>query len=285
MILLDGKKLSEKILSTLKLRILESIENGNRVPRLDIILVGEDFASKKYVGLKMDRACEIGIKVVLHEFDTNVSTEELLSLVRELNQDSRVDGVMVQLPLPDGIDTSVVLDSIWVEKDVDGLTSSNLGKLFKNDNTAIIPATARGILELLKEYKINIDGAKAVVVGRSNIVGLPTSAVLQNNNATVTVCHSHTKQLKKITTQADILVVAIGKGEYIDKDFVKENSVVIDVGININDKGKMVGDVKFNSVSKVASFLSPVPGGVGPMTVASLILNVVEIYEKNIKRF
>ncbi|MGI6423280.1 MAG: bifunctional 5,10-methylenetetrahydrofolate dehydrogenase/5,10-methenyltetrahydrofolate cyclohydrolase [Candidatus Dojkabacteria bacterium] len=285
MILLDGKKLSEKILSTLKLRILESIENGNRVPRLDIILVGEDFASKKYVGLKMDRACEIGIKVVLHEFDTNVSTEELLSLVRELNQDSRVDGVMVQLPLPDGIDTSVVLDSIWVEKDVDGLTSSNLGKLFKNDNTAIIPATARGILELLKEYKINIDGAKAVVVGRSNIVGLPTSAVLQNNNATVTVCHSHTKQLKKITTQADILVVAIGKGEYIDKDFVKENSVVIDVGININDKEKMVGDVKFNSVSKVASFLSPIPGGVGPMTVASLILNVVEIYERNVKRF
>ncbi len=285
MILLNGKQLSQKIANTLKSKISVYIDSGSRTPRLDIILVGEDFASKKYVDMKMKRAEEIGIKTVLHKFETNVSTEDIISEIKELNNDSRVDGVMVQLPLPKNIDTNVILESIDCSKDVDGLTSVNLGKLFKNDPSAIAPATAKGILKLLEEYDISIDGSKAVVIGRSDIVGLPTAAVLQNSNATVTVCHSHTKNLKEISKQADILVVGIGRAEYIDKGYVKEGAAVIDVGTNRGKDDKLVGDVKFGSVKKVAEYITPVPGGVGPMTISSLLLNLFEIYERNVKRY
>ncbi len=285
MILLNGKQLSQKIANTLKSKISVYIDSGSRTPRLDIILVGEDFASKKYVDMKMKRAEEIGIKTVLHKFETNVSTEDIISEIKELNNDSRVDGVMVQLPLPKNIDTNVILETIDCSKDVDGLTSVNLGKLFKNDPSAIAPATAKGILKLLEEYDISIDGSKAVVIGRSDIVGLPTAAVLQNSNATVTVCHSHTKNLKEISKQADILVVGIGRAEYIDKGYVKEGAAVIDVGTNRGKDDKLVGDVKFGSVKKVAEYITPVPGGVGPMTISSLLLNLFEIYERNVKRY
>lgn len=285
MILLNGKEVAQKIVDTLKSKISVYIDLGSRTPRLDIILVGEDFASKKYVDMKMKRAEEIGIKAVLHKFESKVSTEEIVTKIKELNSDNRVDGVMVQLPLPKGLNTDLVLESIDCSKDVDGLTSMNLGKLFKNNPSAIAPATAKGILKLLEEYKVQIDGSKVVVIGRSDIVGLPTAAVLQNSNATVTVCHSHTKNLKEICKQADILVVGIGKAEYIDKGYVKEGATVIDVGTNRGKDDKLVGDVKFGSVKKVAGYITPVPGGVGPMTISSLLLNLFEIYERNVKRY
>jgi len=285
MTLLNGKEVSQKIVDTLKSKISVYIDSGSRTPRLDIILVGEDFASKKYVDMKIKRAEEIGIKAVLHKFESSVSTEDIITEIKELNSDKRVDGVMVQLPLPKEINTDLVLESIDCSKDVDGLTSINLGKLFKNNPSAIAPATAKGILKLLEEYKIQIDGSKVVVIGRSDIVGLPTAAVLQNSNATVTVCHSHTKNLKDICKQADILVVGIGKAEYIDKGYVKEGATVIDVGTNRGRDDKLVGDVKFGSVKKVAEYITPVPGGVGPMTISSLLLNLFEIYEKNVKRY
>ena len=285
MILLNGKEVSQKTIDALKSKISVYIDSGSRTPRLDIILAGEDFASKKYVDMKMKRAEGIGIKAVLHKFEKNVSTEEIVTEIKRLNSDNRVDGVMVQLPLPKEINTDLVLESIDCNKDVDGLTSINLGKLFKNNPSAIAPATAKGILKLLEEYEIEIDGSKAVVIGRSDIVGLPTAAVLQNSNATVTVCHSHSKNLKEICKQADILVVGIGKAEYIDKGYVKEGATVIDVGTNRGKDDKLVGDVKFGSVKKVAGYITPVPGGVGPMTISSLLLNLFEIYERNVKRY
>ncbi len=285
MITLDGKVLSQKIQSTLRTQIEESISLGLRTPRLDIIIVGEDFASKKYVEMKEKKALELGIKAIVHRFDANCKEEDIVELIEKLNKDTLVDGFMIQLPLPEGFDTQKILDSIDPKKDVDGLTSSNLGKLFKNDPCAIAPATAKGIILLLDEYSIELDGARAVVIGRSDIVGLPTAALLQNHNATVTVCHSHTKNIKEITKGADILVVAIGKAEYIDRSYVKENAVVIDVGTNKDSEDKLVGDVNFESVSKVAKYLTPVPGGVGPMTITSLLLNLFDIYRKNVKRF
>lgn len=285
MIVLDGKTLSQKIFNTLHSQIEESISLGLRIPRLDIIIVGDDFASKKYVEMKEKKALELGIKAVVHRFDSNSKEEEILQLVEKLNMDTLVDGFMIQLPLPENFNTEKILESIDPKKDVDGLTSANLGKLFKNDSSAIPPATAKGILKLLEEYDIQIDGARAVVVGRSDIVGLPTAALLQNANATVTVCHSHTKNIKDITKGADILVVGIGKAEYIDRSYVKEDAVVIDVGTNKDSEDKLVGDVNFNSVSKIAKYITPVPGGVGPMTITSLLLNLFDIYTKNVKRF
>lgn len=285
MIILDGKTLSKKILDTLQSKIEESISVGLRIPRLDIIIVGDDFASKKYVEMKERKALELGVKAVVHRFDSHSSEGDILQLIDKLNRDTLVDGYMIQLPLPKGFDTEKILESIDPRKDVDGLTSSNLGKLFKNDPSAIPPATAKGIVKILQEYNIEIDGTRAVVIGRSDIVGLPTAALLQNSNSTVTVCHSHTKNLKDITKDADILIVAIGKAEYIDEGYIKENAVVVDVGTNQNDDGKLVGDVNFNSVSKIAGYVTPVPGGVGPMTIASLLLNLFEIYTKNVKKY
>lgn len=285
MILLDGRAVSQKILKELKNKIDGYIDIGSRVPRLDIIIIGDDYASKKYVSMKEKRALELGIKTVVHEFDSNTKEEDITELIDKLNSDSRVDGLMVQLPLPKGLETKNILERISPKKDVDGLTSSNLGKLFRNEKDAIAPATARGVLKILEEYEIGIDGVNAVVLGRSEIVGLPTAAMLQNSNATVTICHSHTKNLKDISKNADILVVGIGKAEYIDKAYIKEGAVVIDIGTNLNQEGKLVGDVKFGSVKKVAEYITPVPGGIGPMTIASLLLNLFEIYEKNVKKY
>lgn len=285
MILLDGSTLSDKKLNRLRDQIKEYIDIGSRTPRLDIILVGEDFGSKKYVEMKQNRAMDLGIKCTVHEFESTVKEQEIVELIEKLNRDERVDGLMVQLPLPKGIDSDIVLETIDPKKDVDGLTSSNLGKLFKNDSKAIAPATAKGILDILKEYEIEIDGAEVVVIGRSDIVGLPTAAILQNANATVTVCHSHTKNLKSICKRADILVVGIGKAEYIDKGYVKDGATVIDIGTNRNQEGKLVGDVKMGSVKKVAKYITPVPGGIGPMTVVSLLDNLFEVYKKNVKKF
>ncbi len=285
MTLLDGKVTSQKILDSLKDEIRNHIDLGSRIPRLDILLVGNDYASQKYVDMKRKRATELGIKAIVHEFGESTSSEEITNLIQELNKDSRVDGLMVQLPLPKSFKTNEILESIDPRKDVDGLTSSNLGKLFKNDSTAIAPATAKGVIKILEEYKISLDGKRAVVIGRSDIVGLPVAAMLQNANCTVTVCHSHTKNLKDVCKEADILVVGIGKAEFIDKGYIKEGAVVLDIGTNKSVEGTLVGDVKFSSAQKVASYITPVPGGIGPMTIASLLDNLFEVYIRNVKKY
>lgn len=282
MTILDGKQTALKISEKIQKEVQEYLNLGKRVPQLDILLVGSDFGSQKYVEMKSKKAQELGIQCNIHNFEESVQESELIQLIEELNQDINVDGVMVQLPLPKHIEESNILEKISPFKDVDGLTSVNLGKLFKNDPSGIAPATAKGILELLKEYSIEIDGKTAVVIGRSDIVGLPTAALLQNENATVTVCHSHTQNLKEITKQADILVVGIGKAEYIDMEYVKEGSVVIDVGTNKDGEGKLVGDVNFESVKDTVSYITPVPGGVGPMTIVCLLSNLIDAYKKNV---
>ena len=279
--ILDGKATSLKMMERIKEQVKDAISSGRRYPTLHIFLVGNDFARKTYVEMKNKKAQEIGIECDVHSLAEDTTTEELVDEIERLNRDSTVDGIMVQLPLPKGIDEDVVLESISPRKDVDGLTSVNLGRLFKNNSTAIAPATPKGILNLLHEYGIEIDGKSAVVIGRSDIVGLPVAAMLQNENATVTICHSHTKNLQELTNKADILVVGIGKPQYITADFVREAAVVIDVGTNRNEEGKLVGDVDLDSVKEKVEYITPVPGGVGPMTIASLFSNLIEIYQRN----
>ena len=280
--ILDGKYISSEIVQTLKAEIQKYIQEGKRVPRIDILLVGDDYASQMYVNMKEKKALDLGILVNIHTFDKEISQDQLIKLIKQLNSNSEVDGIMVQLPMPEHINESEVLESILPSKDVDGLTSTNLGKLFKNDSSAIPPATAKGVIKLLDNYDIQIEGKRAVVIGRGDISGLPIAAMLQNRNATVTICHSHTQGLKDICKDADILVSSIGKAEYINSEYVKNGSVVIDVGTNKNSEGKLVGDVDFNSVKDIAEYITPVPGGVGPMTIACLFDNLIEMYKRNV---
>jgi len=280
--ILDGKYISSEIVQTLKAEIQKYIQEGKRVPRIDILLVGDDYASQMYVNMKEKKALDLGILVNIHTFDKEISQDQLIKLIKQLNSNSEVDGIMVQLPMPEHINESEVLESILPSKDVDGLTSTNLGKLFKNDSSAIAPATAKGVIKILEKYNIKIEGKNAVVIGRGDISGLPIAAMLQNRNATVTICHSHTQELKEICMRGDILVSSIGRPEYIDEQYVKKGSIVIDVGTNRNSEGKLVGDVNFNSVKDIAGYITPVPGGVGPMTIACLFDNLIEMYKRNV---
>jgi len=280
--ILDGKYISSEIVQTLKAEIQKYIQEGKRVPRIDILLVGDDYASQMYVNMKEKKALDLGILVNIHTFDKEISQDQLIKLIKQLNSNSEVDGIMVQLPMPEHINESEVLESILPSKDVDGLTSTNLGKLFKNDSSAIPPATAKGVIKLLDNYDIQIEGKRAVVIGRGDISGLPIAAMLQNKNATVTICHSHTQGLKDICKDADILVSSIGRPEYINSEYVKKGIVVIDVGTNRNSEGKLVGDIDFNSVKDIAGYITPVPGGVGPMTIACLFDNLIEMYKRNV---
>ena len=280
--ILDGKYTSSVILQDLKTEIQRYLQEGKRTPRIDILLVGDDYASQMYVNMKEKKALDLGILVNIHTFDKEISQDQLIKLIKQLNSNSEVDGIMVQLPMPEHINESEVLESILPSKDVDGLTSTNLGKLFKNDSSAIAPATAKGVIKLLDNYDIQIEGKRAVVIGRGDISGLPIAAMLQNRNATVTICHSHTQELKEICMRGDILVSSIGRPEYIDEQYVKKGSIVIDVGTNRNSEGKLVGDVNFNSVKDIAGYITPVPGGVGPMTIACLFDNLIEMYKRNV---
>lgn len=275
--ILDGKTTSQKILDSLNLEI----EKLNLDPTLDIIIVGNDPSSLKYVELKQQKAESVGIGGQIHQLDQNCSTQTVVDLINKLNDNPTVTGLMVQLPLPPQIDTHQVLSAIDVDKDVDGLNPINLALLFQKNNQGIPSATSLGIIKLLEEYKIDIDGKNAVIIGRSPEVGLPLFAQLLRKNATVTVCHSHTQNLSKITNQADILVSAIGKPAIFSREFVKPDAVVIDVGFGIDRKtGKVSGDFNFDQIKEIAEFISPVPGGVGPMTVASLLFNTVQIAKK-----
>ncbi len=280
--ILDGKYTSSVVLQNLKTEIQKYLQEGKRAPRIDILLVGDDYASQMYVNMKEKKALDLGILVNIHTFDKEISQDQLIKLIKQLNSNSEVDGIMVQLPMPEHINESEVLESILPSKDVDGLTSTNLGKLFKNDSSAIAPATAKGVIKILEKYNIKIEGKNAVVIGRGDISGLPIAAMLQNRNATVTICHSHTQELKEICMRGDILVSSIGRPEYIDEQYVKKGSIVIDVGTNRNSEGKLVGDVNFNSVKDIAGYITPVPGGVGPMTIACLFDNLIEMYKRNV---
>jgi len=272
---LTGKEAAEAVLINVKRRAVAL----DRKPALAIVLIGKDPASEVYVTNKMRKAEYSGIKTNLHKLPENVKEEEVIALVNKLNNDEHIDGYIVQSPLPKHIDEKKILEAISPEKDVDGWTTVNLGKMFVGTDT-YLPATPAGIIRILEYYNIKIEGKHAVVVGRSNVVGKPAAMLLLRKNATITICHSKTENLAEYTKKADILVVAAGKAEMITGDMVKKGAVVIDVGINKNEKG-IVGDVKFDEVIKKAD-CSPVPGGVGLMTVAMLLDNVVKAAEKNV---
>lgn len=275
-VILDGKNLRDKILADLKCRVAAL----NGTPKLVVLSVGDDPASKIYVNNKKKFAEKIGITAEIIEYSPRVRQEILLTDINVLNVDPTVTAILVQLPLPKHIDKLEILSAILPEKDVDGFTPYNSGLLFSGAKPYAYPATPRGILRLLDEYNIKIDGKHVVIVGRSNIVGKPLAQMMLNRNATVTVCHSHTKNLADITKTADILVSAAG-GKIIEENMIKQNCVVIDVGIFRDDDGKLRGDVNFETVSKIASHITPVPGGVGPMTIASLMLNTVDLFENS----
>ncbi len=274
-IILDGKKLRDKILEGLRVKISSFAVK----PKLVVILVGDDPASQIYVGNKQKCAEKIGIISEVINYPASTEEKVLIDKINELNNDDSVHAILVQLPLPEHISKENIMNAIAPQKDVDGFTPYNFGRLFSGEIPYVYPCTPKGILLLLDEYGINIEGKHAVVVGRSNIVGRPMSQMLLNKNATVTVCHSRTTNLAQITKTADILVSAVGKN-IIKGEMLKSDCVVVDVGIFKDESGKLRGDVDFNSSSKIASYISPVPGGVGPMTIASLMLNTVELFEK-----
>ena len=274
--ILDGKKLREKILGELKLKV----ESFTQKPSLVVILVGENPASKIYVNNKKKTAQNLGINSEVINYPSDITEQELLDKIEELNNDKNVTAILVQLPLPEHISKENVINTISPSKDVDGFTPYNFGKLFSGSEPVVYPCTPKGILLLLDEYGIKLEGKHAVIVGRSNIVGRPLSQMLLNRNATVTVCHSRSENLSDRIKTADIVVSAAGKN-VIKGEMLKSGCVVVDVGIFKDENGKTRGDVDFETASQVASYISPVPGGVGPMTIASLMLNTVELYVKN----
>ncbi len=271
-IILDGKKLRDKIFENLKQRL----NNMSEKPTLAVILVGDDPASQIYVKNKKKTAENLGINSIVINYPSDISENILLDKIQELNNDNKITAILVQLPLPKHIDKFKIIDAIAPEKDVDGLTPYNSGKLFAGEEPYVYPCTPKGILLLLDEYNIELEGKHVVVIGRSNLVGKPVAQMLLNRNATVTMCHSHTKNLSDITKTADIVVSAVGKN-IIGEKILKSDCVVVDVGIFKDVNGKICGDVDFASASKIAAYISPVPGGVGPMTIASLMLNTVEL--------
>lgn len=275
--LIDGKKISGEIKDELKEKVAQLKEKGVEVT-LAVIQVGNDPASTVYVGNKKKACAYIGINSLAYELPEETTQEELLNLVRQLNDREDVNGILVQLPLPAHIDEDTVIRTIAPEKDVDGFHPQSVGQLSIGQK-GFVSCTPAGIIQLLKRSGIEIDGKECVVVGRSNIVGKPMAMLLIRENGTVTVCHSHTRDLKEVTRRADILVVAIGKRQFITADYVKEGATVIDVGMHRKEDGKLCGDVDFDSVEPVAGAITPVPGGVGPMTIAMLMNNCVSSVE------
>lgn len=273
--LLNGKKVAETIQKELQIEMLKRHQAGKRIPTLAVIIVGEDSASHVYVKNKEKAAEYIGFHSIIEALPAETTEEKLLAEVKRLNDDETVDGILVQLPLPKHIDEEKVLCAIGPEKDVDGFHPLNMGKLMMGQPDKL-PCTPYGIMTLLDFYKIDFSGCHAVVVGRSNIVGKPLAQLLLNRHATVTVTHSRTKNLKELTRQADILIIAIGKAEVITSDYVKEGAIVVDVGMNRNQAGELVGDVLFSEVAPKTSYITPVPGGVGPMTITMLMEQTIK---------
>ncbi len=280
--ILDGKKASQAIRDELKLEVAQLAAEGKKIPHLAAVLVGNNGASETYVAAKVKACEEVGFKSTLLRLEDSVSENELLSQIEELNNDPDVDGILVQLPLPKHISDEKVINAIDPDKDVDGFHPVSVGKMVLG-SPSFVPATPHGIILLLQHYKVETKGKHAVVIGRSNIVGRPMSILLSNNsnpgNCTVTICHSQTKNIKELCLQADIIVAALGRPEFLTADMVKEGTVVIDVGITrVEDKSKksgfkLKGDVHYETVSPKCSWITPVPGGVGPMTIAALMKN------------
>ncbi|MFZ5982281.1 MAG: bifunctional methylenetetrahydrofolate dehydrogenase/methenyltetrahydrofolate cyclohydrolase FolD [Patescibacteria group bacterium] len=271
--IIDGKKIAEVIREEVRGEVLKLKEKGV-IPNLSVVLVGESSASLVYVRNKEKACVEAGIIFDLVKLSESVTQEELLQKVAELNTDEKVHGILVQLPLPAQIDEQKIIEVIDPKKDVDGFHRENIGKMFLGAD-GLLPCTPAGIVELLKKSQVEISGKRCVIVGRSNIVGKPLALLLLREDATVTVCHSRTRNLEEICREADILISAVGKSDMIGEGFVKEGAVVIDVGINRNEEGKLRGDVDFEKVLPKVSKITPVPGGVGPMTIAMLLGNVV----------
>lgn len=277
--IISGKELATKLRSKMQDHVKDITKVFGETPCLAVILVGDDPASQSYVKGKSKACEEIGIKNMTISLPNDVTEQELLQTIDELNLNSEVSGILVQLPLPDHIDEHRVMNCIAPEKDVDGFHPVNVDALYTSKHNGILPCTPKGIIHLLNENDIQIAGKNAVVIGRSNIVGLPVAKLLLDNNATVTVCHSRTKDLAKITSEADILIVAIGKPKFVKADMIKPGAVVIDVGVNRVD-GKLVGDVDFDNVEYKVKAITPVPGGVGPMTITCLMENTIECFLK-----
>lgn len=271
--IIDGKAIAQRIREDIKNKIKEYKQK----PGLAVILAGEDEASKIYVKNKEKDCQEIGFYSEIHKLNKNISEKELINLINKLNISDKIHGIIVQLPLPEHIKEETVINTILPEKDVDGFTYINAGKLFTGNN-GLLPCTPAGCVELIKSTGIEIKGNDAVIIGRSNIVGKPMAILLMQEHATITICHSKTKNLKEITRRADILIAAIGRSKMITADMVKEGSVIIDVGMNKDENGKLCGDVDFENVKEKASFITPVPGGVGPMTRAMLMKNTLQAF-------
>ena len=272
--IINGKELAKNI----KLKLKEEVEELKKAeinPKLAVIMVGDDKASKVYVKNKSKACEEVGVEFEEYLLPANTKMKELLELIEKLNNDVTVHGILVQSPLPEGLDANEAFKTISPKKDVDGFNPINVGKLSLNQD-CFVSCTPFGIIKMLETYNIPIEGANAVIIGRSNIVGKPLAKCLLNKNATVTVCHSKTKNLKEITNKADILVAAIGKPKFVTAYMVKEGATVIDVGINRMEDGKLVGDTDFENIKEKVSYITPVPGGVGPMTIAMLMYNVVK---------
>lgn len=272
--LMDGKELAKNIRVNLKEEV-EELKKKGIYPKLAVIMVGDDKASAVYVRNKSKACNEIGVEYEEFLLKADTTMDELLELIQKLNEDEKIDGILLQSPIPRHLDINEAFMAIDPKKDVDGFHPVNVGKLSLNQD-CFVSCTPYGIIKMLETYNIPIEGARAVIIGRSNIVGKPLIQCLLNKNATVTICHSKTKKLEEVTKQADILIAAIGKPEFVTGNMVKEGTAVIDVGINRTQEGKLVGDVNFEEVSKKASYITPVPGGVGPMTIAMLMTNVVK---------
>lgn len=272
--IIDGKELAKKVRTNLKKEVDILKEQGIK-PKLAVIVVGNDKASSVYVRNKSKACNEVGIEFEEFLKGDDITQEELLQLIQQLNERKDIHGILLQSPIPHHLDIREAFNLIDYRKDVDGFNPINVGKLSLCEDT-FISCTPNGVMRMLEEYNISIEGKRAVIIGRSNIVGKPLIQCLLNKNATVTVCHSKTKDIEEITKGADILIAALGKPKFVTEDMVKPGAVVIDVGINRNDEGKIIGDVDFENVSKIASYITPVPGGVGPMTIAMLMKNVIK---------
>ena len=280
---IDGKALAEKLQAKLAEKTEKLKEETGQEPGLVVILVGDNPASQVYVRNKERSALAAGFRSEVVRLPESTSQEELLTLIAKYNQDPAWHGILVQLPLPDHIDDEAVLLAIDPDKDVDGFHPTNMGRLWSG-HPLMIPSTPSGIMEMFREYKVDLEGKNAVVIGRSNIVGKPMAQLLLSKNATVTLTHSRTHHLAKIAKKADILVVAIGRGHFVTKDFVKEGAVVIDVGMNRDENGKLIGDVKFDEVAEVASLITPVPKGVGPMTITMLMEQTYQAFVRSLEK-
>lgn len=272
--IIDGKALAKKIRENLK-KECEDLKKEGIIPKFAVILVGDNPASKVYVRNKSKAAEETGIIFEEHLLDTNIEQKQLIDLIEKLNHQKDIHGILLQSPLPNHLDINEAFRAIAPEKDVDGFHPTNVGKLVLGQDT-FVSCTPYGIMKMLEEYKIDLEGKNVVIIGRSNIVGKPLYQCCLNKNATVTTCHSKTKDITAYTKKADVIMVAIGKPKFLTKDMVKEGAVVIDVGINRTEGKRIIGDVDFEEVEKIASYITPVPGGVGPMTIAMLMNNVIK---------